>query len=185
MKFVLTPQPVERVFAQCSVCFLPEDNRPLRGGVGAVDWALNGLITRLLCKKTLTGSFLESTLIRPGQLLPAEKLVLLGLGRVDECSPEHVQQLGHRLIQVLLNLRVVEVALAFPEEVGEGISTDQVAENLTAGYITGMDIPDTGDIISEMTLAISMDPDVMDEALLGIQRAKVALKTRFEVLVLK
>ncbi len=185
MKFVLTPKPVEKIFAQCAVCFLPEDQRPLRGGVGTVDWALNGLITRLLVQKTLTGTFLETTLIRPGRFLPAEKLLLLGIGLADQCTPDRVQELGRRLIETLLHLRVVEIALAFPEEREGVITTEQLAESLTMGYISGMDIPDTRDLIAEMTLAISRNPEQMAETLLGIQQAKVALKTRFNVLVLE
>jgi len=153
--------------------------------VGTVDWALNGLISRLLVRKTLTGTFLETTLIRPGRLLPAEKLLLLGIGPADQCTPDRFQELGRRLIQTLLKLQVVEIALAFPEEREEIITTDQLAENLTMGYINGMDVPDTGHLIAEMTLAISRSPEQMDETLLGIQQAKVALKTRFNVLVLE
>ncbi len=184
MKIVLTANPIEKVFSQCAVCFLPEDLRPLRGSVGVVDWAMNGLITNLIRGGKVTGEFMESTLIRPGRLLACEKLLILGIGSYFECDPEKIQRLGRKLIRILVNLRVRDISLSFPMA-GEEVSADTFAEYLARGYLSEMDDKDLQDFIKEMNLAISSDVKQIDETLLGIQKAKVALKKHFNVIVLE
>ena len=185
MKIVLTANAIERVFSQCAVCFLPEDTRPLRGGIGVVDWALNGLITRLIRDGRVGGQFLESVLMRPDRLLACEKLLIIGMGPVSSCRAERVQKLGKKLHHTLVHLRVQDISLSLSMN-GEGLTPEFVAENLTMGFLSEM-APEELDnqIEREMTLAISCGTEEIDEILLGIQKAKVALKRHFNVLVLE
>ena len=184
MKIVLTETPIEKIFSQCAVCFLPEDMRPLRGAVGRVDWALNGLISRLVMAGTVTGGFLESSLIRPGRYLASEKLLVFGIGPYEECGRERVAQIGRRLIQVLDGLRVSDVSLSFPVP-GEGQTPVEFAEYLTKGFLA-----DDGDqtvqaYLETANFAVSCSLEEIDEALLGIQKAKVDYKKHFSVIVLE
>jgi|GEM_PF-2225489 len=184
MKIVLTVNSIEKIFSQCAVCFLSEDIRPLKGTIGEVDWAMNGLITNLIRDGKLSGEFLESTLLRPDRFLACEKLLLLGMGPYYECHQKKTQILGKKLIHILTDLHVRDISLSFPvAEAGQ--SPDAFAENLTKGLLSEGDDKDIQASLEEMNLAISCGYERLDEALLGIQKAKVQLKKHFNVIVLE
>ncbi len=184
MKIVLTVNPVERVFSQCAVCFFLEDIRPLRGGVGKVDWAMNGKISRLVREKKVTGAFMESALIRPGRMLACEKLLIVGMGPTAACTSDIILKLGQKLFQTLVNLRVKDISLSL--SLGwEEMRIETFAENLMMGYLAEIHPNTPQGWTDEMALAISCDVDEIDEILLGIQKAKVALKRHFTVIVME
>lgn len=72
----------------CDAMVLPvfEDMRPLMGLSGRADWRLRGGLSRLLKGKVFSGLKDETCLVPSQGLLPADKLVLLGLGPRDDYS---------------------------------------------------------------------------------------------------
>ena len=184
MKIVLTVNPIENIFSECAVCFLPRDMRPLQGAVGRVDWALNGMISRLAMGGKVSGDYLESVLIRPERFLATEKLLILGMGPRGECAEEKVKRLGERFIHILAGLHVKDVSLSFNPP-PEGQSVDTFAELFTGGFLAENGDKELEAYREEMNLAISCTPEEIDETLLGIQKAKVRLKKHFSVIVLE
>ena len=58
-----------------------KDERPLKGSSGWIDWRLNGMLSRFLMEKKLTGDWKETTLIpSQGRVMP-RMILLLGLGK--------------------------------------------------------------------------------------------------------
>ena len=69
---------------ECEILVLGffEDERPLRGSSGWVDWRLNGVLSRYVIDKRLSGTWKETTLIpSQGRILPP-LILLVGLGKV-------------------------------------------------------------------------------------------------------
>ncbi|MBI2170662.1 MAG: leucyl aminopeptidase [Chloroflexi bacterium] len=62
------------------------------GATGAVDAALDGAITRLISDGEITGKQGDLTLIHTLGKLPAQRVIVAGLGKVEKFSPEVVRQ---------------------------------------------------------------------------------------------
>jgi len=184
MKIVLTVNPIRNIFSECAVCFLPEDIRPLKGVVGEVDWALNGLITSLIMRGKVSGRLLESVLIRPGRYLASEKLLVFGIGPYKQCRGERVMELGEKLIHVLEGLHVQDISLSYPIP-GPEQPLEEFAEFLTKGFLGEEEDKTIQAYLEGVNLAVSCDLEQIDEALLGIQKAKVDLKKHFSVMVIE
>ena len=184
MKIVLTKQPLHEIHSQCAVCFLPEDILPLRGAAGAVDWMLNGRITRFVRLRGISGRLMEAALVQPGRLLACDKLLILGMGPYSECTPERTLKLGEKVRDVLAGLQAHDVSLAFPM-LNTKESPDIFAEYFTKGLFAGDLDKNLHDYLVALNLAFSCTLDQIDEALLGIQKAKVEFKKHFSVIIIE
>lgn len=106
----LDPLPVD------TVClFVSEDERPLGGAAGFVDWRLCGQLSRLLVDGFFKGTRGESLLLPSSGRIGAPRLVVLGLGPGGEAL--HAGVLRSALSQaadVLNRARVDSVALELP-----------------------------------------------------------------------
>ncbi len=58
-----------------------EDERPLRGSTGWVDWRLNGVLSRYLLEKKLLGIWKEMILIPSQARILSPLILLVGLGK--------------------------------------------------------------------------------------------------------
>ena len=156
----------------------------MKGVVGEVDWALNGLITRLVMMGKVSGKFLESVLIRPGRYIAAEKLLVFGMGLYEQCRGERIAQMGEKLIHVLEGLRVRDISLSYPVPEAEQ-SPVEFAEYLTKGFLADGENKVLQTYLENVNLAVSCELEQIDEALLGIQKAKVDKKRHFSVMVIE
>ena len=106
----LDPLPVD------TLClFVSEDERPLGGAAGFVDWRLCGQLSRLLVDGFFKGTRGESLLLPSSGRIGAPRLVVLGLGPGGEAL--HAGVLRSALSQaadVLNRARVDSVALELP-----------------------------------------------------------------------
>lgn len=95
--------------------FVPEDERPLAGVAGFVDWRLCGQLSRLLVDGFFRGTRGESLLLPSSGRIGAPRLVVLGIGPGGEAL--HGGVLRSALSQaadVLNRARVDSVALELP-----------------------------------------------------------------------
>lgn len=90
------------------------DERPLRGLNGIVDWRLNGRVSRLLARREATGAAGEKTLLNAVGRVPAERLLLYGLGRRAEFDNMAFVNGVEGLIDAVLGLRPDGLALGVP-----------------------------------------------------------------------
>jgi len=106
----LDPLPVD------TLClFVTQDERPLPGAAGFVDWRLCGQLSRLLLDGFFEGTRGESLLLPSGGRLGAGRVVVLGVGPGGESL--HAGVLRSSLAQaadVLNRARVDSVALELP-----------------------------------------------------------------------
>jgi hypothetical protein len=77
-------QPVERVQTEVLALGVFEDVRPLSGPAEEVDWIFGGVLSRLILEGKIRGGTGESVLLAARSKLPAEKVLVVGLGRRDQ-----------------------------------------------------------------------------------------------------
>ena len=106
----LDPLPVD------TVClFVPEDERPLTGASGYVDWRLCGQLSRLLVDGFFQGSRGESLLLPSSGRIGAPRVVVLGLGPGGEAlHPGVLRSALSQAADVLNRVRVDSVAMELP-----------------------------------------------------------------------
>lgn len=106
----LDPLPVD------TVClFVSEDERPLGGAAGFVDWRLCGQLSRLLVDGFFKGTRGESLLLPSNGRIGAPRLVVLGLGPGGEAlHPGVLRTALSQAADVLNRARVDSVALELP-----------------------------------------------------------------------
>ncbi|MCI0569590.1 MAG: peptidase M17 [Myxococcaceae bacterium] len=111
---------VEGLDALC--VFVGEDERPLPGSAGFVDWRLSGRLSRLLKEGFFTGARGDSLLVPTEGAIGAPRMFAIGLGRAAELTEAELRRALAHAAEVLSRAGVEAVALDLP---GEGILTDE------------------------------------------------------------
>ncbi len=91
-----------------------EDERPLAGALGLVDWRLCGAVSRLIQDGKVAGGAAEATLVPARPKLSFEKLFLFGLGPVGSFGEEMLVDATERMLSALDRARVRASVLALP-----------------------------------------------------------------------
>lgn len=91
-----------------------EDERPLRGALGLVDWRTCGRVSRLILRGRLRGAAGENTLIPIRPELPFEKLFLFGLGPRASFDLEAFDRAVLRMLETLARARVRASVFVLP-----------------------------------------------------------------------
>lgn len=110
------------------VLYFFEDERPLKGLAGLVDWRLNGKLTSFLLDSRVTGAFRECTLYPVPGRLPIAKLLLIGLGDRRSFNGGKFQIIASFTMDTLRKLGVGDFALSFPRKPYLKLSLRQVLE---------------------------------------------------------
>jgi hypothetical protein len=110
--YPLTMEALDQADAEALCLFVSEDERPLTGLAGLVDWRLSGRLSRMIRAGLVIGAAGEALLTPPGMRLAFKKLFVFGLGsaRTDE-------ELAARLADALRRLAqagVKDAALQLP-----------------------------------------------------------------------
>jgi len=105
--------PVDRI--QTGTLFVAHfaGERPLRGEAGIVDWRLHGWLSRLLMEGRIDGT-LGSSLLVPAHRLPAQRVVLLGLGDPDDLNDDRLANVAHDVRDKIAGLKEKNASLAMP-----------------------------------------------------------------------
>lgn len=115
VKFLAIPvSPADTATDLQVVCFFDQSkNQNYSGGTEAVDRSLNGAIKDLRANDYFRGARLETLLLTPmANQIPAQKLLLLGLGDPETFSSEVLESVGRLVIQEAIKLNVANVAFA-------------------------------------------------------------------------
>lgn len=119
-----------------SLClFVGEDERPLSGISGYVDWRLCGALSRVLLRGFFTGAEGDTLLLPTAGRLPMPRVFVVGVGRSSNPTPERVGQALHTAAAMLSRAKVQGVALELP---GSGSLDDK--QRVTA--LSGRFVPD-------------------------------------------
>lgn len=108
--------PLERARADLVVVPLFDDEHPLRGGAGRVDWRLCGQLSSLVTAGRLTGTRGEAALLVAFGGLAAPRLLVLGAGSRDRFDAATFEALAGSVAQRAAALNIESVALPLPAE---------------------------------------------------------------------
>jgi hypothetical protein len=161
-----------------------KDERPLKGSSGWIDWRLNGMLSRFLIERKLTGEWKETTLIpSQGRILPS-MILLFGLGKVKEYSYLRLRELSPYLLETLKKLGASSVCLSFPYEGSTHVDCGKSAEVLIEGFADCSDLrgyPFDEEWIKNQRLYFAEGEEHFFEILLGVQTAQSLLKERIQI----
>ena len=161
-----------------------KDERPLKGSSGWIDWRLNGMLSRFLMDRKLTGDWKEMTLIpSQGRIMP-RMILLLGLGEVKEYSYLRLQELPPHLLKTLKKLGTFNICLSLPYEESTHVDCGKLAELLIEGIAECSDLsgnPSNGEWIKNLRVYFAEGEEHFSEILLGVQTAKSILDDRIQI----
>lgn len=125
--------------ARGDVCIvpLPEDERPLRGDAGVVDWRLNGKISELLQSRFCSGAFGEAAMLPAGAGVRAERVLLVGVGPRSALYGRGLVQAATLAGARLVSVRAGTAVFALPES----LDLDRDARALLAGLARAITVP--------------------------------------------
>jgi hypothetical protein len=161
-----------------------EDERPLKGSNGWVDWRLNGLLSHFLIEKKMTGDWKEVTLIPSQGRMAPRMILLLGLGRVKEYSYLRLREICSYLLETLKRLKTSNVCLSFPYEETYNVDCGKLTEVLIEGIADCLDLdryPSNEEWFKGLRLFFAEGEERFSEILLGVQTAKSILEGRLKI----
>ncbi len=103
-----------RVRVDLAVLPVWTDERPLQGFTGYMDWRMSGRLSDLIRTRFCDGEKGQSVLLPGERRLPADRLVLVGLGPSEGFDDERARHAGRRIVTVAGALRPRDVLLALP-----------------------------------------------------------------------
>jgi hypothetical protein len=117
-------------------CFLTEDERPLSGAAGFIDWRLSGGLSRVLKAGFFAGAPGEKLLVPSAGQVPAPKLFAVGLGRATGVTVLGLEHALSQAAEMLTKAQVSSVALAFPSlpKAVDSTRDDLVSRAFTARF---------------------------------------------------
>jgi hypothetical protein len=183
MDIILSTEDVDLQECDLLVTGFFQDERPLKGTSGLIDWRLNGMLSHLLKEGKMTGEWQETTLIPShGRVMP-QLILLLGLGKVTDYSTLRLRGLFPRLFQTLRNLKSSKICLSFPSNGKYNLDCGKSAEVLLEGmadcFNSGSSLDE--DWASELQLFFTVEEERFPEILLGVQTAQSILKDRLKI----
>ena len=129
---------IAKVKADAIIVNFFEGMKSLDGDIAAVDRALDGAITQLISQGEIKGKLNEITLIHSLGKLPAARVVVAGLGKQSELSPNKIRGAVAETYRWLRQRDVGSVA-ATAQGVGiNNISPEASAQAVTEGALLGL-----------------------------------------------
>lgn len=134
LSLCLFPGPVTCAPADTCVVPVPEDERPLRGDAGWIDWRLCGRISEQLRSGYVSGRLGEAALLPGGAPLLVSRVLLVGIGpRADLAGGPLLRSMSGAAGK-LLALNCGSALLAFPG----GIDLQAEATSVLRGIVNGL-----------------------------------------------
>src|SRR5205814_6042297 len=115
-------EPLDSLPGLDSLCvFVGEDERPLRGAAGFLDWRLGGALSRVLVSGFFVGAPSDTLLLPTAGRIAIPRVFAIGVGRSAALTEEGLCAALRIAAQVLDKARAQAVALELP---GAGILQD-------------------------------------------------------------
>lgn len=156
-----------------------ENDRPLHGSAGLLDWRLAGRLSRLILDRKFLGSFMEMVLMVPEGRFSGTKILVEGLGASSRFTLRAFEDAASSLRKAVLRLDARRVALAVPglHRVSawgkkEGVEPSDAVK----AFLMIMAAPDGDSRITEIRLLEEKGYD--DDVLLGCHKARAGLKDK-------
>ncbi|MBL8924351.1 MAG: peptidase M17 [Myxococcaceae bacterium] len=96
------------------VCLVPDDQRPLQGGAGFLDWRLCGALSRALDQGFFSGAPGERLLLPSEGRVAPPKIFAVGLGAMKTVTALGLEHALGASLAMLEKVKAEHVALAIP-----------------------------------------------------------------------
>jgi len=185
MDVIISKESIDLQETDLLITGLFQDERPLRGSIGWIDWRLNGMLSRFLIENRLTGEWRERTLIPSQDRVSPKVILLFGLGKVKEYSYLSVREVVPFVVETLKNLRASNLCFSLPYGNEYNVDCGKLTEVLLEGLLDGLDqYPSDRKWIENLTLFFGEGEKQFSEILLGVQTAKSILTDRLQIRIL-
>jgi len=129
---------IARIKADAIIVNLLEGSKKPDGGLARIDQALDGAISRLIRRGEINGKLKEATLLHSLGKLPAEMVVVIGLGKKKELTQDKVRQVLAEACRLLRRKNAGNIAVT-PVGAGlAGITPEMAAQAITEGALLGL-----------------------------------------------
>lgn len=108
------------------------------GAAGAVDAVLNGAVRELIRDGDFTGKAGQITVLYPRTLMPAKRVILVGLGRQDKFNVDVVRRAAGSAISKARDLKANHVASVIQGSGAGGLSIEIAAQAVTEGSLLAL-----------------------------------------------
>jgi hypothetical protein len=139
LKLRVSAERADRIETEVLAMFFFQDERPLKGAAGLVDWKMNGALSSLIIKEISSGVSGESTLVLPGKRINSQKILLFGLGDSKDCSTDALKDTTTQLVEQLIKINCRDFCLAVPPSKFTHIKPEDAAVMLVQGLATKKD----------------------------------------------
>lgn len=150
-----------------------ENTQTLSGVIASVDEALGDLISEFIIKKDkFEGKFKTSYLIQTYGKIPANKVLVVGLGKKDEFNPNKLRELTAKIVKKVLDIKAKKVCIDLGKlEIEALVSGQVVAEGALIGEYSfdKYKTEKKSDKIEEFIL-VEKDTDKFDKLKKGSQK---------------
>src|SRR3990172_7836231 len=108
------------------------------GATGALDKALNGLLSKLISKGDIKGKLGSATVVHTLDRLPAERVCVVGLGKQDEFTLDRARQAVANGAKALRNSGAKNIAtIAHGAGIGD-LNAEAAAQAAAEGLVLGL-----------------------------------------------
>lgn len=107
------------------------------GATGAVDRHIGGLISRLIDSGEFKGKLGETAVIHLGPGTPYRKVVVVGLGKAEEFSPERVRQVTAASVKAAAKGNVARIGTIVHGAGIGGLNSEEAAQSVAEGALLG------------------------------------------------
>jgi hypothetical protein len=104
------------------------EDRPLVGLTGHVDWRMNGRLSRHVLKDWAIGRDVDVVLMPGGVRMGVHRIVLVGLGHLDEFDLDRFKAATRRGLEALVGMQVTRFATGLPGDRGLKTPSRKVIE---------------------------------------------------------
>lgn len=115
IKLTLSSELVDQVQNDLALALAFEDERPLQGVAGMVDWRLNGKLSKLIKNHRFEGKHGDALLMPAGGRIPAKELLLLGLGSKRDLTEHKVAELVAFIVDRLQKKKCTSFCLSLSD----------------------------------------------------------------------
>ncbi len=119
--------------------FVAEDDRPLSGAAGFVDWRLGGALSRVLQQGFFVGAADDRLLFPTGGTLPVPCVFAVGVGLEASVDAARLGRFLEGAAAMLKKAKVGSVALALPRaaSVGDAARVEALERHFRPGFGNG------------------------------------------------
>jgi hypothetical protein len=116
---------IDETSAELCACSIWNDERPMRGLAGLLDWRFAGRLSAMQKRGFLNGQRGEVLLVPGKPHLPFEKVLVLGLGSRAAFGEDDFRDAVGRLARTLLGVRVRRAMVELPGRTGDAIDPER------------------------------------------------------------